>query len=114
MASYSANISLMANYADTSYFNDHHTIQIDPSSGSESICKRVAQLLTKWKKARTKTPPVEYRVWVQLHATYDDGRKADLGGEWHPFETIESALAHTSNLTTDQLKTLVEIGQDDV
>lgn len=104
----------MANYADTSYFNDHHTIQIDPSSGSESICKHVAQRLTKWKNARTKTPPVEYRVWVQLHATYNDGRKADLGGEWHSFETIESVLAHTSNLTTDQLKNLVEIGQDDV
>lgn len=112
MDSYSVNVALRANYAVTSYFDQ--TIQIDPSADGDPIHKHVAQVLTKCKNARTKSQPVEYRVYLRSRATYQDGRKADTRDGWHSFPTVESALTHVSSQATEQLTMLAKIGQDDI
>ena len=47
MDSYSVIVALRASYADTSYFDDNQTVQIDASTGFDHIHKHVTQVLTK-------------------------------------------------------------------
>ena len=104
----------MDNYADTSYFNDNQTIRVDPAAGSDAVHKHADSVLNKWKSARSKSQPTEYRVYLRFHATYEDGRKADIGDGWHSFGTVESALTHVADQAIEQLTALVKIGQDDL